>query len=75
MGFVISFFVHLSMGFTIRTDQKGSRDNLIYKLSLLGYNTYEIAEKVELEQPRIVQINKNLKNFRNLLKSEFITTK
>lgn len=43
----------------IRTRQKGTRNNLIYRLSTLGWTQEEIADKVGLSQPRILQIINN----------------
>ena len=48
----------------IRARQKASRNNLIYRLSLLGWKQDEIAEKTELTQPRIKQIINNISTYK-----------
>jgi len=49
----------------IRTRQKGSRDNLIYRLSALGWTQQAIGEKINLDQSVISRIMQN-SNFTNI---------
>lgn len=43
----------------IRARQKGSRDNLIYRLSALGWTQTEIGDKLNITQQTVAQITKN----------------
>ncbi len=42
----------------IRARQHGTRNNLVYKLNMLGWTQKEIAEKVSLDQSTVTKIMK-----------------